>query len=332
MANVNIKDVAKEAGVSIATVSRVLSKLPTVKKYNREKVEEAIKKLKFTPNISAQRLAGKHSNIIALVIPRYSDVFHSFYALEIIQGVGLAAERERLDLLLHITDKEAFLNIPSIEGVIFADIIGNEEQLDNVLEAKLPCVIMNYFTKDLPVSCFAIDNTGGGMKAADYLIGLGHSKIATISGALRSQVAIDRLSGYMKSLEKNNIKKRKEYIQHGDFGRDSARKAAEELIKLKTPPTAIFAASDEMAVGVIEACVENNIKVPGDISVIGFDDNRLAIRYSPIPLTTIKQPLQHMAILAANTLHQAMLKKLKNPKRMMLDTELVERSSCRKLQ
>ncbi len=332
MKNINIKDVAKEAGVSIATVSRVLSKLPTVKKYNKEKVEAAIKKLKFKPNISAQRLAGKHSNIIALVIPRYTDVFHSFYALEIIQGVGLAAEREKLDLLLHITNKDAFFNVSSVEGVIFADIIGNEEQLDNVLEAKLPCVIMNYFTKDLPISCFAIDNTLGAMDATNYLIKLGHSKIATISGALRSQVAIDRLEGYIKSLEKNNIKKRKEYIQHGDFGRDSARKATEELIKLKTPPTAIFAASDEMAVGAIEVCIENGIRIPKDISVIGFDDNQFATRYSPVPLTTIRQPLQDMANLAANTLHQTMLKKLKNPKRMLLDTQLIERSSCCKLQ
>jgi len=331
MRNINIKDVAKEAGVSIATVSRVLSKFPTVKKYNRSKVEDAIKKLNFKPNVSAQRLAGKHSNVIALVIPRYSDVFHSFYALEIIQGVGLQAERSRLDLLLHITDENTSLNISSVEGVIFADIIGNEEELDNALEASLPCVIMNYFTKDLPVSCFAINNTLGGMKATDYLVSLGHSKIATISGALRSQVAIDRLTGYIKSLEKNNIKKLKEYEKHGDFGRFSARKATEELIKLKTPPTAIFAASDEMAVGVIEVCVENNIKVPGDISVVGFDDNRFALRYSPVALTTIKQPLHYMATLAADTLHQTMLKKLKSHRRMMLDTELVERSSCRKI-
>ncbi len=331
MKSINIKDVAKEAGVSIATVSRVLSKLPSVKKYNRSKVEDAIKKLNFTPNVSAQRLAGKHSNVIALVIPRYSDVFHSFYALEIIQGVGLQAERSRLDLLLHITDENTSLNVSSVEGVIFEDIIGNEEELDNALEAKLPCVIMNYFTKDLPVSCFAIDNVGGGMKATDYLITLGHSNIATISGALRSQVAIDRLTGYMESLEKNSIKKRKEYEKHGDFGRLSARQATEELIKLKTPPTAIFAASDEMAVGVIEVCIENNIKVPGDISVVGFDNNPFALKYSPVALTTIKQPLHYMATLAATTLHQTMLKKLKGHKRMMLDTELVERSSCRKI-
>ena len=331
MKNVNIKDVAKEAGVSIATVSRVLSKLSTVKKYNRSKIEAAIEKLRFKPNISAQRLAGKHSNIIALVIPRYADVFRSFYAIEIIQGVGLAAEKEKLDLLLHITNKDAFFNVSSVEGVIFADIIGNEEQLDNVMETNLPCVIMNYFTKDLPISCFAIDNVRGGIKATDYLIKLGHSKIATITGALRSQVAIDRLEGYIKSLEKNNIKKCKEYIQNGDFGRDSARKAAKELINLKTPPTAIFAASDEMAVGVIEVCIENGVKVPGDVSVIGFDDNQFATRYSPVPLTTIRQPLSHMATLAANTVHQTMLKKLKSPKRMMLDTELIERNSCQRL-
>src|SRR3990172_5425960 len=98
----NIKDVAREAGVSIATVSRVVNKLSSVKKYNKYKVEQAIKKLKFRPNMSAQRLASKrNNNAIGLVIPRYTNIFHSFYALQILQGVGVAVERMKMDLLLH---------------------------------------------------------------------------------------------------------------------------------------------------------------------------------------------------------------------------------------
>ena len=139
----NIRDVAREAGVSIATVSRVVNKLSSVKKYNKEKVEEVIKRLKFRPNLSAQRLASKRkNNVIGLIIPRYSDIFHSFYALQILQGVGIAVERLKLDLLLHITSGETFLNISNVEGVIFSDIIGNEEQVDSVVEAGLPCVII----------------------------------------------------------------------------------------------------------------------------------------------------------------------------------------------
>lgn len=328
----NIKDVAREAGVSIATVSRVVNKLSSVKKYNKEKVEEVIKRLKFRPNLSAQRLASKRkNNAIGLIIPRYSDIFHSFYALQILQGVGIAVERLKLDLLLHITSGETFLNISNVEGVIFSDIIGNEEQVDSVVEAGLPCVIMNYYTKDLPVSCISIDNFNAAVDAVNYLVKLGHSRIATITGALKTQVAIDRLNGYLTALEKNKIEKRKEYIKYGDFGRESARLLTKELIRMKTPPTAIFAASDEMAVGAIQVCLENGVSVPGDISVIGFDDNFLALNYSPIPLTTIRQPLHKMAVTATQTLNQIIQKKTKANKRIVLATELVERSSCQAL-
>ena len=328
----NIKDVAREAGVSIATVSRVVNKSSSVKKYNREKVEEVIKKFKFRPNLSAQRLASKrNNNAIGLVIPRYSDIFHSFYALQILQGVGLAVERMKMDLLLHVTNGNTFLNISSVEGVIFSDIIGNEEQVDGIVEAGLPCVIMNYYTKDLPVSCVSIDNFNAAIDAVEYMVKLGHSRIATITGALKTQVAIDRLNGYLTVLEKHEIEKKKDYIKYGDFGRESAMILTKELIRMKTPPTAIFAASDEMAVGAIQICMENGVSVPGDISVIGFDDNPLALNYSPIPLTTIRQPLHKMAMVATQTLSQIIQKKIKANKRIILPTELVERSSCQAL-
>lgn len=332
MGKKNIKDVAREAGVSIATVSRVVNKTSSVKKYNKDKVEQAIKKLKFRPNMSAQRLASKrNNNAIGLVIPRYTDIFHSFYALQILQGVGTAVERMKMDLLLHITSGDVFLNISSIEGVIFADIVGNEEQVDNIIEAGLPCVIMNYYTKDLPVSCVSIDNFNAGMNAVEYLIKLGHTRIATITGALKTQVAIDRLSGYLAALEKHKIEKKKEYVKYGDFERESATILTQELIKMKMPPTAIFVASDEMAVRSIQVCLENGISVPGDISIIGFDDNPLALNYSPMPLTTIRQPLHNMAIVATQTLSEIIQKKIRANKRIVLSTELVERGSCQAL-
>ncbi|MFH1854622.1 MAG: LacI family DNA-binding transcriptional regulator [Candidatus Omnitrophota bacterium] len=328
---VNIKDVAREAGVSIATVSRVMNKLSTVKRSNKIKVEAAVKNLKFNPNVSAQRLASKYNNAIGLIIPRYTDIFHSFYALQVLQGVGLAVERLNLDLLLHITNGESFLNLSAVGGVIFSDIIGNEEQVDNILERKVPCVIMNYLTKDLPVSCVAVDNFNAGFKATEYLIKQGHSMIATITGELKSQVAIDRLDGYIKALEKNSIEKKGSYISYGDFGRASAIKATKELIKLKKPPTAIFAASDEMAVGVIQVCLEAGVSVPGDMSVMGFDDNPLALSFSPIPITTMRQPLHKMAMVATETLHNILTGKSKGCKKIVLPVELIERNSCRSL-
>lgn len=331
MKNVSIKDVAKEACVSIATVSRVLNKLSTVKRDNKIRVETVIRKLKFRPNISAQRLAAKRNNAIGLVIPRYADIFHSFYALQVLQGVGLAVERLRLDLLLHITNENSFLNISAVEGMIFSDIIGNEDQLDAVLEMDLPCVIMNYLTKDLPVSCVAIDNFNSALKAVEYLTKLGHTRIATITGELKSQVAIDRLNGYIKAIEKHKIEKKNNYIKYGNFGREFAIKATKELIKLKNPPTAIFAASDEMAVGVIQVCLENGINVPRQMSVIGFDDNPLALGFSPVSITTMRQPLHKMAMIATEILYKIITRKIKGNKRIVLSSELIERNSCQRL-
>ena len=328
---INIKDVAREAGVSIATVSRVLNGLSSVKKSNKARVEGAIKKLKFRPNVSAQRLAARRNNAIGLVIPRYADIFHSFYALKVLQGVGLSVERLKLDLLLHITDGSSFLNLSAVEGVIFSDIIGNEDQVDNVLAMDVPCVIMNYLTKDLPVSCVSIDNFNAAHKAVGYLVKLGHSQIATITGDLKSQVGIDRLNGYVRALEKNKIEKKNNYIKYGDFGRDSAIKATKELIKLKNPPTAIFAASDEMAVGAIQVCMENGINVPREMSVIGFDDNPLALNFSPVAVTTMRQPLHKMAMVAAETLYKIITKKIRSNKKIVFPSELIERNSCQPL-
>lgn len=317
MTKVNIKDIAKASGVSIATVSRVLNK--------------SAKKFKFKPNINAHRLASKSTDTIGLVIPRYVDVFNSYYALQVLQGAGSTAERLGKDLLVHITSRDAFLNLSSVDGVIFADIIGNEEQLDDVLDAGLPCVIMNYLTRDLPVSCIAIDNFNAAVSAVEYLISLGHSRIATITGELKTQVALERLNGYVRALEKNKLERNKDYIVYGDFGRDSGRKAAKTLISLKIPPTAVFCASDDMAVGFIEVCLENGIGVPKELSVIGFDDNQLALNYSPVPLTTIRQPLYKMSVIAAETLNQIILKKVKSDKKIILPTELIERTSCQQL-
>jgi len=327
----NIRDVAREAGVSIATVSRVLNKLPSVKKENKIKVEAVIKKLKFRPNLSAQRLAGKHNNAIGLVIPRYSDIFHSFFALQILQGVGIAVERFKLDLLLHISNGNSFLNISAVEGVIFSDIIENEDLVDNVIQSGIPCVIMNYLTKELPVTCVAIDNFKASFDAVEHLIKLGHTRIATITGELKTQAAIDRLNGYIKALEKNKIEKKNNYIKYGDYGRDSAFKATEEFIRLKKPPTAIFAASDEMAVGVVQVCLENGINVPKNMSVIGFDDNKLALNFSPVPVTTMRQPVHKMAFTATEILHNILNKKTRGHKKIVLPCELIERNSCQSL-
>ena len=128
--HISIEDVARVSGVSITTVSRVINKHPSVKAKNRAKVLNAVKELNFKPSILAQRLATGTSNVVALVIPRYEGIFYSFYALELIRGIGTLCSVFKLDLLLHLTEAHAALNLRGVGGIIFADIIGNRKQID----------------------------------------------------------------------------------------------------------------------------------------------------------------------------------------------------------
>ncbi|MDP1853485.1 MAG: LacI family DNA-binding transcriptional regulator [Candidatus Omnitrophota bacterium] len=326
---VSIKDVAKLAGVSCATVSRVINKADTVKAEKRIKVEEVIKKLKFKPNLMARQLAKGKSNIIALVIPRYEGIFYSYYGLEIIRGIGTICDSIKMDILLHITEPKNILNLSSVGGIIFAEVFKERHQLEEALNLEIPAVVMNNLIQDLEVTCVAIDNKQGAIDAVNYLFDLGHKDIAYISGGFVTQAAKDRTQGFFSAFKAKKIPVKEEFVLHGDYSRRSARGAAEKILSLKHKPTAIFVASDDMAQEVISVIIENGLRVPGNISVIGFDDNPVSI-YGSVPLTTIRQPLMEMAQIAVRELDLLMKGEAKVSK-FSLPTKLIIRDSCRAL-
>jgi DNA-binding LacI/PurR family transcriptional regulator len=323
----SIEDVARLAGVSITTVSRVINKFPSVKEKNRVKVLDAVRQLKFQPSVFAQRLATGKTNEVALIMPRYEGIFYSFYALELIRGIGTLCEALKLDLLLHITDVRSPLSVRGIGGVIFADIIGNRHQLEDVLSRGIPCVIINNYVEDLEVSCIAIDNVGGAEAAVNYLISLGHKKIAHISGDLVTQAAAQRYEGYKRALKKNNIALGEECLFKTDYSRGQARQAAERLVKMPNPPTAVFVASDSMALEVMTVVRESGKEIPRDLSIVGFDDNPSGL-YGPVALTTVRQPLIKMAEESVKELNRLMSDKKSKVKKIILPAELVIRESC----
>jgi len=327
---ISIEDVARLAGVSISTVSRVINKSPTVKEKNRIKVQDAVKQLKFQPSVFAQRLATGKSNVVTLVIPRYEGVFYSFYALELIRGVGTLCDALKLDLLLHLTGARSNLNLRGIGGVIFADIIGNRQQVEDALTNSVPCVVINNYVEDLEVTCVAVDNAKGAEDAVTYLINLGHKKIAHITGDVVTQAAAARLEGYIRALKKNNIEPSPQYIFKTDYSRGQARAAAEKLVKMPSPATAVFVASDSMALEVMTVARELGKDVPGDLSIVGFDDNPSGL-YGPVALTTVKQPLIKMAEEGVKELSVLMNMKKKEAKirRVLLPAQLVIRESCK---
>jgi len=326
---ISIEDVARLAGVSITTVSRVINKFPSVKEKNRARVLDAVKQLKFQPSVLAQRLATGRSNVVALIIPRYEGVFYSFYALELIRGIGTLCEALKLDLLLHLTDSRTPLNLRGAGGIIFSDIISNRQQLEDALNSDTPCVVINNYVEDLEVNCLAVDNTGGAETAVNYLIGLGHKKIAHITGDVFTQAAAQRLEGYKRALKKNNIEIKEGYIFKTDYSRGQARQATENLIKMLDQITAVFVASDSMALEVMTVARELGKDIPRDLSIVGFDDNPSGL-YGPVALTTVRQPLIKMAEEGVKELNRLMNAKKKTPvKKILLPTELVIRDSCR---
>lgn len=324
---ISIHDVARRAKVSITTVSRVINNIPTVSVKNRARVEEAIAFYKYRPNISAQRLASGSNNSVGLVMPGYPGIFHSFYAIELIRGVGHACETLRLDLVFHITNGFNPINTNNVGGVIFADIIENRKQVEAALATGVPCVVINNKVDDLDVGYIAVDNILGGEIATDYLVSLGHRRIATVTGNLNTQAGVHRLEGFKNILNKKNIHIPEEYIYQGDYSRRCARMAAEQFFKLDQRPTAIFAASDEMALEVMAFALEKGLKVPQDISIIGFDDNPACL-FGPVALTTVKQPLFKMAEDAVRYLHALLSEKGKVRKKTELSPELIIRDSC----
>ncbi len=324
---VRIAEVARAAGVSTTTVSRVLNNVPTVDEGSRRRVLAAITRLHYRPNTNAQRLAAGRNNTIALVIPRFADMFRSFHVMEMLKGVGTAAERLHLDLLLHVTDGRSLLNVGAAAGILFADIDGNEEQLDWALQQGIPCVVMYQFLEELPVSCVAVDNRGAVEDVVGYLAKLGHREIATITGHLRTSIGIERLDGYVRAMQARQLEVKPHYVQHGDYTRASARPLAKELLARDDRPTAVVAASDDMAVAVIEAASELGLRVPEDLSVVGFDDSPIA-SFSKVPLTTVWQPMSDVAGRSLEILHR-LLSGAKRPVKQRLGTRLVERQSCR---
>ena len=279
----------------------------------------------------------KKTRAYGLIVPRFEDVLHSFYASEIIKGVSLSASHLKADVLIHITEQMGnhpdWLNWPVLDshyldGILFADINGDKTTLKKVIASGIPYLVLNNFFEE-DINCISIDNEKAALEAVNYLIKLGHKRIATIAGDLNTYAGKVRLKGYKEALQKHKITPRDEYITVGGFLRTPARAAAEKLLHLHPRPTAIFAASDVMALETVDLAKKEGLKIPDDLSVIGFDDNPVAL-YSSVGLTTVRQPIVEMGQLGLETLNQISERKAKLPVKTVLPAKMVLRESCAK--
>ncbi len=278
-------------------------------------------------------ITRKRKQTFVLIVPTFEDIFHSFYAGEIIKGVSFAASRLKADILIHLTDRfdhrgwldSSLLDHRYVDGIVFADIDNDVAVVKKAIRAGMPCLVLNNMLTE-PINCISINNKQAALEAVELLIKMGHTRIATIAGDLTTQAGVMRLEGYKEALRKHNIDLHKQYIVQGDFLRTPARRAAEKLLSLSAHPTAIFAASDVMAMEVMDVAKAKGIKVPGGLSVIGFDDNPLNVNCS-VKLTTVAQPLVEMGRLGMEHLSSISKGKARLPVKEMLSARLMKRDS-----
>ena len=288
------RDVAKKANVSVATVSRVINGSDLVTEETRKKVLAVCDSLNYSPNLHAKGLKSGRSQTIIAVLP-----FLTLPSIvERLRGLQEALADSGYDLVPFSvgSPEQRKKYVASIskrsrtDGVLFISLPIDDNECKRFVNLDIPVVLIDSFHPDL--RRIVVDNIKGGQMAVEHLIELGHTKIGFISDPLENAMHFsstgDRFKGYCQSLKNANLEPQQQYIQHGEHGRIPAKEMALKLLQLPQPPTAIFAASDTQAIGVLDAAKELGIKVPEELSVVGYDDIRDA---DYVDLTTIKQPL-----------------------------------------
>jgi LacI family transcriptional regulator len=304
---VTIIDVAKAAGVSFKTVSRVLNNEASVSDRTREKVQKAIKALEYSPSVAARVLAGHRSFLVGLIY----DTPSSYYMHSIQMGALERCRAADYHLILErcnsgargVTD--AILSLikqTRMDGVILTPPVCDVPAVHEALaKQNIPHVMVSPPQIKPRTNCVHMDNRQAATDMTRYLISLGHRRIGFIKGHPRHGAAKLRLLGYEDALRENGIKQEARLIKDGTFRFESGVAAAEQLLQQKMPPTAIIAANDEMGAGVVTAAHRMGLSIPGDVSIAGFDDVPYASITWP-PLTTIHQPIVEMGAAAAQIL------------------------------
>lgn len=324
----------------MATVSRVLNGYADVSAETRQRVMAMARKLDYTPSAAARTLVKRRSQLIGVVLftgHEHPDLQHPFF-LEVLVGLKHSLGADGYDVLLFATEQPGSAGGPhayarrakhhGVDGVVVLAVDDAEEpELQKLLAAGTPVVAVDLALAGRRASFVASDNIGGARLAVRHLHRLGHTRIATISGLAHTKPAADRLLGYRAELHELGLPSRPEYEGLGDFYFESGEAAMRSFLSLPEPPTAVFAASDMMAVGAIKAIEDAGLRCPDDVAIVGFDDIQLAELVSPA-LTTVRQDKRELGVAAARSLVQLIDDADAAPHVSVLPVELVVRRSC----
>ena len=301
-------DVAQRAGVSRTTVSFVINNTPgkSITETTRQRVLAAAAELGYSPNEAARTLAMSRRRSIGLLICHSQFVYTDAFIMRVVEGMTLAVNRARLQLVIHpISLKEArYIEIAErlgVDGLVLINAHDNDPGLEQIVRTQFPTVAMDYLP-DIAVDQVYVDGRHAAQTAVNHLVELGHRRIAMITHASAIFAAArQRIEGYRASLDRARIPPRDEYMRTGDFSDQSGFEAMQQLLSLPEPPTAVFAGNDVIAYGALDAIHQSGLLVPRDISLVGFDDDYLSRFVNP-PLTTMALPAAGMGSTAVTML------------------------------
>ena len=332
---VTIYDVAKEAGVSVATVSRVLSKKNIyIKETTRNKVLQVVKNLNYVMNPFAANLSRKRSNLIALIYEGSDALFSSFYHVQLAQAIYNFLEPTDFNVILYAPKKEELENMglalraQGVEGAILEAGQLDEQFILNIDTANYPYVLTGQKSKNSNINNVYVDNYNGLKLAFDYLFSLGHRKIGYVHSNLGFTANKERYQGYRDSFSAHKLKYRTTYevvSQPGVFG---GVESLEKIMAMKNRPTAFICENDEKAIGILKAALQKKVPIPETFSIIGFDDIALG-QYVEPELTTIKIPMKEIAEVGVSYLISLIQNKKWKKFRKKIMPQLVIRNSCK---
>jgi DNA-binding LacI/PurR family transcriptional regulator len=330
---VTIRDVARQAGVSPGTVSRAINNSPLVSKETRDRILQVVQELNYTPNLAARRLSIGKTLTIAVIVPFFTRPSVS----ERLNGVVSALSDTQYDLLIQNIETpeqrdaglQDILRKDRVDGALIVSLPIPDMYTAQLVDANVPIVLIDTFHSALTtLSRVTVNDVAGGQTATEYLIQLGHERIGFIGDIVDTPFHFissrDRYFGYCRALQAADIPLRAEYYAEGEHGRPQAREMARKMLSLPDRPTAILAASDTQAVGVLEAARELSLRVPEDLSVIGYDDIEVA---DMMHLSTMRQLLFESGRRGAELLLRILDDPEIDPVQQVLPTELVIRNT-----
>jgi LacI family transcriptional regulator len=324
-----IKDVATEAGVSVATVSRTFSGAGRVTPGVRERVVVAAERLRYRPNAVARSLRARNTWTLGLVIPNVVNPFFTRMA----RVVEDAARDRGYSLVLGNTDedpdKEAeYLDVmveKRVDGLLVSPARATSPYLEEISREGVPIVFLDRYVRELRAPVVRADGRRAVDDLVEYLVGLGHERLAVIAGPPETVPGGERLNAFLDGAGRRGVAVSADWVKVGDFRRESGARAMRELLDMDEPPTAVFAANNLMALGVLQTLRRAGVRVPEDISFASFDDVSWFELVDP-PVTAIAQPVAELGALAARTLLD--LVEGREPESVVLEAELVVRESC----